>query len=96
MVVSDIIDADDTGTLFYLPVHRRTNLTSKGGMSNFGFLAQAVPLFLKGYDFVLEASKQSGPPGIAEIDRNLPTNSGKIGYTILTLIFRVNRAHNTG
>ncbi|XP_072037116.1 S-adenosylmethionine-dependent methyltransferase Rv2258c-like [Amphiura filiformis] len=66
MVIADIIDADDKGTAFFLPLHRRKNLTAEGGVGNIGIPAAGIPTFMKGFEYVINAAKEAGPNGFPQ------------------------------
>ena len=74
MVIGDIIETDDKGTAFFLPVHRRKSLTTQGGLGNYGVAAAGIPVFASGFDCVVNAAKEAGPKGIYK--------SGTIYYPI--------------
>ncbi len=64
MVIGDIIEADDKGTAFFLPVHGRKSLTTQGGLDNYGIAAAGIPMFVSGgFDSVVNAAKEAGPKG---------------------------------
>lgn len=66
MVVGDIIDADSTGSRFFLPVHRRKYLTAEGDLQNCSILANGLQFFLRGFDYAVDAAKPSGPDGFPQ------------------------------
>ena len=61
MVMCDIVDVDEKGKNFLLPVHRRKALTDKNNY--IGYMASSFPFMLQIHGDIVKCFTKDGPSG---------------------------------